>query len=79
MPRVVRIEEVDSITVGRDSKVLPDHSIENPVPFKAVTYLFDDGVEVQIENPTKAKVKAAYDAKVAGRKEIGGVKEGEVI
>ncbi len=63
MAKIISLRPIESIKLGPDSAVLPDGTIENPVPYLAADVVFDDGVMVQVERPlTLVKISLARQA-----------------
>lgn len=63
MPRIVRVDLVESIKPGDPSQVADDGTILNPVPYLAANIEFADGITVQIERPlTVVKIQDAHRA-----------------
>ena len=81
MPRITRLEAVESIKPGDPPEIAPDGTILNPVAYEAVDITFDDGVSVQVERPlTLTKVVAAWkDAQATIRVKIDGIGVSDVI
>lgn len=79
MPRIIRLEPIDSIAAGPGSTILPDGTITNPVPYHAVNVTLDDGRTVQIQRPlTLAKLQAALAAPAAGAA-VDGIAPGTLL
>lgn len=80
MPKIVRIEQVESIKPRPGTPVLPDGTIQDPVPYRAVDIEFDDGMSIQVERPiTLAKIRAARGAAQAPTTPIDGFTIGQDI
>lgn len=80
MPVIKRIESISSIQPGPNSKILPNGTIVDPIPWEGAEIEFDDGIVATVERPlSKPKLLTAHAAAKAARKGIDGLKPGDAV
>jgi hypothetical protein len=80
MAKITEVSPIDTIRPGADSTIAEDGTIINPEAISLATITFDDGIIIQLGRPlTKANVQTKYQAAVAQRTNVDGIKIGDVI